>query len=150
GSWIGALWPRGRAHQNELSTAGLNENFCNRWSGGLNFLQYRLGGSEVSVDPDGNVYPCCIKTRKAIGNLLEEPLHHILDRLTGNPVYEAGSMGHPERMGIVYGWSVEKFLEKSRVTLPSGKVYRNLCIGCDAFHEEILMGPPESLVTIGP
>src|SRR4030095_10350734 len=32
-SWIGALWPRGRAQQNELSTAGLSENFCNRWSG---------------------------------------------------------------------------------------------------------------------
>lgn len=149
-SWIGALWPRGRAQQNELSTADLGENFCNRWSGGLNFLEYRLSGSEVSVDPDGNVYPCCIKTKKAIGSLLEEPLHHILDRLTGNPVYEAISMGHPERMGIAHGWSVEKFFEKSQVTLPSGKLYRNLCIGCDAFHEEVLMRDSGPLVTIEP
>jgi hypothetical protein len=148
GSWIGALWPRGRAQQNELSTAGLEENFCNRWSGGLNFLAYRLAGSEVSVDPEGNVYPCCIKTKKAIGSLREEPLYRILDRLTGDPVYEAISMGHPERMGIRYGWSVEKFLEKSRVTLPSGKPYRNLCIGCDAFHEEVLMRQSSPLVTI--
>jgi hypothetical protein len=147
-SWIGALWPRGRAHQNELSTAGIFDNFCNRWSGGLNFLQYRLAGSEVSVDPDGHVYPCCIKTKKPLGSLLEEPLHDLLDRLIGNPVYEAISMGHPERMGIESGWSVERFLEKSAVTLPSGRVYRNLCVGCDAFHEEVLMGGSAPLVTI--
>jgi hypothetical protein len=147
-SWIGALWPRGRAHRNELSTASLSENFCNRWSGGLNFLQYGLAGSEVSIDPNGNVYPCCIKTKKAVGSLLDEPLHSLLDRLTGDPVYEAISMGHPERMGIKSGWSVEKFLERSRATLPSGKTYRNLCIGCDAFHEEVLMSRSEPLVTI--
>jgi hypothetical protein len=140
-AWIGKLWPRGRALQNELSTATLEDNFCNRWSGGLNFLQYRLAESEVSIDPDGNVYPCCIKTKKALGSLQAEPLEAILDRLTGNPVYEAISMGHPERMGITHGWSVEKFLERSQTTLPSGKPYRNLCIACDAFHTEVLLNP---------
>src|SRR4029453_11288209 len=49
-SWIGKLWPRGRAHKNELSTAGLEDNFCNRWSGGLNFLEQRYSGSEVAID----------------------------------------------------------------------------------------------------
>ena len=141
-SWIGALWPRGRAHRNELSSATLAENFCNRWSGGLNFLQYRHNGSEVSVDPAGNVFPCCIKTKAPVGNLLGEKLEDILERLAGNPVYEAISMGHPERMGIARGWSVDKFLEKSRVILPSGRVYQNLCIGCDAFHEEVLAESP--------
>ncbi len=148
GSWIGALWPRGRAQANELSTATIEDNFCNRWSGGLNFLEYRFAGSEVSVDPSGNVYPCCIKTKKAIGSLLHESLHNILDRLRGNPVYQAISQGHPERMGISNGWSVERFLSKSRITLPSGREYRNLCIGCDAFHEEVLMRRSEPLVTI--
>jgi hypothetical protein len=138
-SWIGKLWPRGRADQNELSTADITENFCNRWSGGLNFLDYRHSGSEVSVDPEGNVYPCCIKTRKPIGNLSKEKLLDILDRLTGNPVYEAISMGHPERMGVAHGWSVEEFLARSLRILPSGRAYRNLCVGCDAFHEEVLM-----------
>ena len=38
-SWIGKLWPRGRAWQNNLSQATLADNFCNRWSGGLNFLR---------------------------------------------------------------------------------------------------------------
>jgi hypothetical protein len=147
-SWIGALWPRGRALDNELSTADLNENFCNRWSGGLKFLDYGLAGSEVSIDPAGNVYPCCIKTKKALGSLLDEPLHRMLQRYTGNPVYEAISMGHPERMGIAHGWSVEKFLEKSARRLPSGRLYRNLCIGCDAFHEEVLMSGSDALVTI--
>ncbi|HKS94622.1 MAG TPA: SPASM domain-containing protein [Terriglobia bacterium] len=147
-SWIGRIWPRGRAWSNELSTATLADNFCNAWSGGLNFLQRRYNGSEVSVEPNGNVYPCCMKTQLAIGNLLEDKLEVILDRLAGNPVYEAISMGHPERMGIAHGWSVEKFLEKSTTTLPSGRVYQNLCIGCDAFHREVLMGGKAELVSI--
>jgi hypothetical protein len=147
-SWIGKLWPRGRAWKNELSTATLADNFCNRWSGGLNFLDYRHSGSEVSLDPAGNVYPCCIKTKAPAGNLLERKLEDVLDSLVGNPVYEAISMGHPERMGIGHGWSVEKFLEKSRTLLPSGRVYQNLCIGCDAFHEEVLMQKPNALVEI--
>lgn len=137
-AWIGPLWPRGRAQQNELSSATLRDNFCNRWSGALNFLQYKYNGSEVSIDPAGNVYPCCIKTKKPIGNLLEEKLEAILDRLIGNPIYEALSMGHPERMGITRGWSVEKFIEASTLRLPSGKTYQNLCVGCDKFHEEVL------------
>ncbi len=146
-SWIGKLWPRGRAEENELSTADITENFCNRWSGGLNFLQHKYSGSEVSVDPAGDVFPCCIKTRKPVGNLIEEPLEEILNRLQGNPVYEAISMGHPERMGITHGWSVEDFLDKSRRVTRSGEIYQNLCIGCDAFHEEVLMAS-ENLVSI--
>ena len=137
-SWIGKLWPRGRAWKNELSTATMVDNFCNGWSGGLKFLDYRHGGSEVSIDPEGNVYPCCIKTKAPVGNVLERTLEEILDSRMGNPVYEAISMGHPERMGVAHGWSVEKFLEKSKAVLPSGRVYQNLCIGCDAFHEEVL------------
>jgi len=149
-SWIGKIWPRGRGHRNELSTATVADNFCNGWSGGLNFLQYRHGGSEVSVEPNGNVYPCCMKTKQPLGNLLHEKLEAILDRHVGNPVYEAISMGHPERMGISHGWSVEKFLEKSRTVLPSGRVYQNLCLGCDAFHQEVLMADANNLVRIGP
>jgi hypothetical protein len=144
-SWIGKIWPQGRAQVNELSTAALADNFCNAWSGGLNFLQYRLSGSEVSIEPNGNV--CCRKTQLAIGNLLEEKLETILDKLIGDPVYEAISMGHPERMGIAHGWSVETFLEKSTTTLPSGRTYQNLCIGCDAFHREKL-GSRNHLVTL--
>ena len=55
-SWIGPLWPRGRAMQNELSVATMSHNFCNQWSGGLGFLDYRNAGSEVSIEPDGSVY----------------------------------------------------------------------------------------------
>jgi hypothetical protein len=139
-SWIGKLWPRGRAAQNDLSTATLADNFCNRWSGGLNFLRHRYSGSEVSVEPNGNVYPCCIKTALPIGDLLEDDLISILDSLVGEPAYEAITMGHPERMGMRYGWSVETFIEKSKTTTPTGRIYQNLCIGCDRFHSEVL-GP---------
>jgi hypothetical protein len=137
-AWIGKLWPRGRAWANALSTATLADNFCNRWSGGLNFLDYTHAGSEVSIEPDGSVYPCCVKTRLPLGNLVEERLTDILDSLAGDPVYEAINAGKPERMGLAHGWTVEDFLAKSRTKLPDGRDYANLCIGCDAFHEEVL------------
>ena len=139
-SWIGKLWPRGRAWENGLSTATLADNFCNRWSGGLNFLRHRFSGSEVSIEPDGAVYPCCLKTKLPLGNLTEEKLVEILDSLEGDPVYEAINNGHPERAGLAHGWSVDTFLERSRTVTPQGRPYANLCIGCDRFHEEVLGG----------
>ena len=139
-AWIGKLWPRGRAWQNGLSTATLADNFCNRWSGGLNFLRHRHNGSEVSIEPDGSVYPCCVKTRFPLGSLLEDSLIDILESLTGVPAYEAINAGRPEHMGIAYGWSEADFVAKSRTLTPQGKRYENLCIGCDRFHEALL-GP---------
>src|SRR4030095_8627279 len=69
-SWIGKLWPRGRAWQNGLSKATLEDNFCNRWSGGLNFLRHQWNGSEVSIEPDGGVYSLCVKKGLQIRNIL--------------------------------------------------------------------------------
>lgn len=138
GSWIGKLWPRGRAWENGLSTATLADNFCARWSGGIGFLDHGHNGSEVSIEPDGAVYPCCVKTKLPIGNLTEERLLDILDSLVGDPVYEAINAGTPERMGLAAGWSVEQFLEQSRTTDPKGRPYANLCIGCDRFHDAVL------------
>jgi hypothetical protein len=140
--WIGKLWPRGRAWRNGLSSATLSDNFCNQWSGGLNFLEYKYSGSEVSIDPQGNFFPCCVKTKTPVGNLLQQNLESILDSRRGHPTYEAISMGHPERMGITQGWTVEKFLEKSTIRREDGTLYQNLCIGCDAFHDEVLNQGP--------
>jgi sulfatase maturation enzyme AslB (radical SAM superfamily) len=138
GSWIGKLWPRARAHSNGLSTAGIQDNFCAGWSGGAKFLDYGYDGCEVSVEPNGNVYPCCMKTQLAIGNLREQKLESIIARYKDNPVYRAINAGEPQRMGIEHGWSEQKFIEKSRTVLASGRIYENLCVGCDAFHREVL------------
>lgn len=139
-SWIGKLWPRGRAWMNDLSTATLDDNFCNRWSGGLNFLRHGHSGSEVSIEPNGDLYPCCVKTRAPLGNLLDDRLIDILDSLAQEPAFKAISKGHPEQMGLAYGWSEEMFVSRSRTKTPKGRDYANFCIGCDAFHEEVL-GP---------
>lgn len=138
GSWIGRLWPRGRAFANGLSTATLADNFCNRWSGAMNFLRHGWAGSEVAIAPDGSVYPCCIKTAVPIGNLTEEPLIGILDDLAGDPAFAALDRGDPERMGEADGWTPEMFRARSHAATPAGKPYANLCLGCDAFHREVL------------
>ncbi|MEM6676936.1 MAG: radical SAM/SPASM domain-containing protein [Pseudomonadota bacterium] len=137
-AWIGKIWPRGRAWENSLSRAEITDNFCNAWSGGLNFLNWGFSGSEVSIDPNGDVFPCCLKTKAPLGNLTEEPLEAIIASLQGHPALEAIAMGHPERMGLAHGWDVARFLEESRTTRPDGQPYRNLCIGCDRFHEKVL------------
>jgi hypothetical protein len=137
-SWIGKLWPRGRAWENGLSAATLADNFCNRWSGGLGFLERRFEGSEVSVEPDGSVYPCCVKTRLPLGDLTEERLIDILESLRGDPVYEAINAGAPQRMGVAAGWDEARFVAESRAVTPQGRPYENLCIGCDRFHEQVL------------
>ncbi len=136
--WIGKLWPRGRACKNDLSRATIADNFCNRWSGALNFLERGKAGSEVSIEPNGNVYPCCAKTRLPVGNLLEDRLEDIIDSLRENPVYEALNRGDPMSMGLAHGWSRERFIEESTTEMSNGKIYQNLCIGCDRFHEKVL------------
>ena len=137
-AWIGKLWPRGRAWENALSTATMADNFCARWSGGLNFLRHGEAGSEVSIEPDGAVYPCCVKTKLPVGSLLEETLTGILDGLAEDPVYRAINDGTPERMGLAHGWSEKEFLHRSQTTATDGRPYANLCIGCDRFHEDVL------------
>lgn len=136
--WIGALWPRGRAFENALSTATFKDNFCHGWSGGLKFLEHRYAGSEVSIEPNGDVYPCCLKTGAPLGNLTEERLEDILDSLVGHPAFEAINAGRPERMGLSHGWDIEAFYRNSTKQRPDGAVQRNLCIGCEKFHREVL------------
>lgn len=143
-AWIGKLWPRGRAWENGLSTATLADNFCNRWSGGLGFLRHRFNGSEVSIEPDGAVYPCCIKTSRPLGSLLDDDLIAILESLSEEPAYAAINAGEPQRMGLAHGWSEADFVARSRTTTPQGAAYANLCVGCDAFHDEVLAPVLES------
>ncbi len=138
--WIGKVWPRGRAWENGLSTATWGDNFCGEWSGGRGFLQHEATGSEVSIEPDGAVYPCCVKTGAALGSLLDERLVDILDDLADEPALQAIDAGEPWRMGEAYGWTPEMFRTRSATLTPQGVGYENPCIGCDSFHAEIL-GP---------
>ena len=136
-TWIGKLWPRGRAWANGLSTATMADDFCSAWSGGRGFLD--IGeGAEVSVEPDGSVYPCCVKTAAPLGSLLEERLDDILASLRGHPAFAAINRGEPARMGEAFGWSEADFRQACETTTPGGMPYANLCIGCDKFHTTVL------------
>jgi Iron-sulfur cluster-binding domain len=136
--WIGELWPRGRAFQNGLSNATYETNFCARWSGGKNFLNHGRAGSEVAIEPDGAVYPCCLKTKAPLGWLTEEKLTDILDSLKGHPAFDAINAGDPEAMGLHTGLSRQAFKDTSHITDPKGRAFGNVCIGCDAYFEKTL------------
>ncbi len=136
--WIGELWPRGRAWTGGLSRAGYETNFCARWSGGKGFLSHDQAGSEVAIEPDGSVYPCCLKTKAPLGNLTEERLLDILESLRGHPALEAINDGDPERMGEPHGWSRDDFRRAATQIDPTGRSVANVCLGCDAFFAERL------------
>jgi len=136
--WIGELWPRGRAFANGLSDAAYETNFCARWSGGMNFLKIDQAGSEVSIEPNGNVFPCCLKTKVPIGNLTEETLADMFDSVAKLPAIQALNRGEPEQMGLNEGWDAKMFRKKSAVIDGKGRRVENKCLGCDAFFEEHL------------
>jgi hypothetical protein len=134
-SWIGEIWPRGRAWTNNLADGDISTNFCARQSGGKNFLNHTKAGSEVAIEPSGDVYPCCIKTKTPLGNLTREPLIAMLDDLAGEPALQALNLGDPASMGADQGWDIDRFHAASVTKRPDGSSYANLCIGCDAFFE---------------
>lgn len=136
--WIGELWPRGRAWTNGLSRATYETNFCARWSGGRHFLDHERAGSEVAIEPDGSVYPCCLKTKAPLANLTEERLLDVLASLRGHPALAALNDGDPERMGESVGWSRADFRRAAAQRDPTGRTIANVCLGCDAFFAEHL------------
>ena len=126
--WLGGVWPRGRALDNNLWTRNPSHNFCNRWSGALGFLENDSPQQEINVRLS-LVYPCCPATRIPLGDLREESLLDILDRYRDSPVFQALNRGEPEAMGIEHGISI--------------KTARNLieelgscCLWCDEFFEK--------------
>ena len=136
--WIGELWPRGRAWQNGLGSADYETKFCSRWSGGKNFLNFGKAGSEVAIEPDGSVYPCCLKTKTPLGSLAEEQLQDMLEGVAAIPGIEALNAGDPERMGEAHGWDRAHFRAQSTAIDGTGRKVENMCLGCDAFFEEKL------------
>jgi hypothetical protein len=123
--WIGPLWPRGRALRRALSTATPADDFCARWSGAKNFLEYRGSGCEVNVQL-ADVYPCCPMTCRPIGDLRREPLIAMLDRCAQHPVYRALNEGRPEKMGEYLGIGEDQGVRRSREL-------GNHCLWCDEF-----------------
>lgn len=134
--WIGELWPRGRAWANGLSNAGYDTNFCARWSGGKNFLHLGQAGSEIAIEPDGSVYPCCLKTKAPLGKLTEERLEDILESVATLPEIQAINRGDPEAMMA----DRDAFRAMSSAVDGTGRTVENMCIGCDRYFEKTL-GP---------
>lgn len=92
--WLGGNWARGRALENGLVFDEPNHNFCNIWSGGLNFLRSGSPRQEVAVQLSW-LYPCCPTTRVAIADLREEPLITGLKRASRHPIFNAINNGKP-------------------------------------------------------
>ena len=139
--------PRGRAWANGLSNADYQTNFCARWSGAKNFLKMHEAGSEIAIEPDGSIYPCCLKTRSPLGSLAEESLSSIIESVSSLPAIQALNAGDPEGMGLATGWSREDFKARSTATDGKGRDVSNACLGCDQYFEEHLGADLKALRT---
>lgn len=136
--WIGKLWPGGRAWVNGLSTAGYGDNFCAAWSGAKGFLDLEGPGSEVAIDPEGRLYPCCRKTAAPYGDLTCENLEDILRRLARRTPFRLLATGSPQAMAGHYGVSPQQFRELCRAVTPDGIICENPCLGCDELHNRFV------------
>ena len=80
------------------------------------------------------------KTRRPIGNLIDEPLIEILDSLVGEPPFEAisdrSSRAHGPRLRLERRGFPRAFAD----THAGRQALCHLCISCGALHEEML-GP---------
>ncbi len=139
-SHIGEIWPRGRALANGLADGNYAHNLCAGPFGARNFLNVGFAGAEVAIEPNGDLFPCRIKTKTRLGNLTEERLLDILDSLRGHPVFEALNRGDPEAMGLEKGLSREAFFEAASLTDPKGRFLSSPCLGCDHFFEKKVAG----------
>ncbi|MGF1632784.1 MAG: radical SAM protein [Phycisphaerae bacterium] len=131
GTWIGALWPRGRAYRNNLSRARATDDFCRNWSGAKSFLNHDAApgeGCEISLQLS-DVYPCCPMTCRPIGDALHENVIAMLDRCREHPAWRALNDGYPERMGEYLGLSEEHGFKRSAEL-------GNHCLWCDEFFAE--------------
>jgi hypothetical protein len=84
-----------------LSTATLEDNFCNRWSGGLNFLRHAYSGSEVSDRARRQRLPVLRQDQAPD----RQPARGRPDRdprlaAPACPRTRRSRQGHPERMGV--------------------------------------------------
>lgn len=92
----------------------------------------------MAIEPNGSIYPCCLKTKAPLGNLTEESLESILTSVAALPAIQALNDGDPERMGETEGWTREVFKEQSQAKDGLGKDIANMCLGCDRFFEHSL------------
>lgn len=123
--WLKGNWARGRALKNGYAKLDPNWNFCNIWSGAKNFLKMGSGKQELKLDLY-NLYPCCPKMIISLGDLRQESLIEILNRIKKEPEFQALNKGKPELMGKKLG--ITKSFALNRI-----KELRDYCLWCDEF-----------------
>ncbi len=114
---------RARHHRATWRDYGLSES-PSRHDG----CQRRPGAFEISVYPNGSVYPCCgggfgLDAGLAIGNVYEEPLADIVSRMRSDPFVRSMREGGP---ALVYEMCRRHFPEL-RAWLPDDE---GLCTAC--------------------
>ena len=90
----------------------------------------------MAIEPDGSIYPCCLKTKAPLGKLTEERLEDILTSVGTLPEIQAINRGAPEDMME----DANAFRAMSSAVDGAGRTVENMCIGCDRYFETTL-GP---------
>jgi hypothetical protein len=127
--WLLGNWTRGRAISGGLALEAAGHNFCNMWSGGLNFLEAGSPRQEVSVQLS-YLYPCCPTTVVAFADLREEPLIRGLERAGRQHIFRAINQGKPWLGADQFGVAPARARWMWKKT-------KNVCTICDALLSEL-------------
>lgn len=122
--YLGTIWPRGRAERNRIRALSPVVNICAGRAGAKGFLDAKEI-DEVSIQLT-QVFPCWPMTKFSLGDASLEPVLPMVERVRGNPVFEALNKGRPQDMGVSMGITTE-YAEK-RINALGG-----VCRWCDEF-----------------
>ena len=124
--WLGGNWARGRALEKGIWKRDPHHNFCAVLSGAIGFLN---GGEaipqEVSIQL-WRINPCCPGTAEPLGDARTERVAEVLERVSGNPVFEQLDRGNPYGMGESVGVTTEFARQRC-------EALGNVCLWCDEF-----------------
>jgi hypothetical protein len=121
--WLKGNWARGRALKTGKALYHSSHNFCDLWSGGLNFLNTGSPRQEVAVQLS-HVFPCCPGSRVALADLRKERLIPALQCASRHPIFRAINNGRP------YQGAPEFNLTPS-FAHRRWKKLKNICLMCD-------------------
>lgn len=127
--WLGGNWARGRAMQKNIWKKDPHHNFCAILSGAIGFLN---GGEEIPQEISIQLWqinPCCPGTKEPLGDARKEKVSEVLQRISGNPIFEILDKGDPYKMGESIGVS-EEYARKRCGEL------QNICLWCDEFFDK--------------
>lgn len=130
--WLKGNWARGRALPHGHAKLDPTHNFCAIHSGARGFLDDGSPDQDLHIQLT-RLFPCCPTTYYDLGDVREAPVRALLDRVRGDPDWQALSRGRPQELGEASGQA-----DAGGARLAA---LGDVCLWCDEYLRERFEGP---------